>query len=108
MSGSTQNTLAAAFLHEGGQTAERVAGWLADFISGAKSSLDIAIYDCRLDNEPAKIVRNALGSRLRAGVQVRLVFDASRSKPENRCEFDCGGDLAPNENNERVAELGLP
>ena len=105
----TQNTLAAAFLREGGQSSEQVAGWLADFISAARASLDIAIYDCRLDDGPASIVRDALVGRIAAGVDVRLVYDASRSKPQTHREFEQGGgDFAPNETNERVAELGLP
>ena len=104
----TQNTLAAAFLREGGQSSEQVAGWLADFISAARASLDIAIYDCRLDDGPASIVRDALVGRIAAGVDVRLVYDASRSKPQTHREFEQGGgDFAPNETNERVAELGL-
>lgn len=109
MSASTPNTLAAAFLQEGGQPAERVAGWLAEYIAAAKSSLDIAIYDCRLDEPAAGIIRDALRRRLAAGVQVRLVYDSSRAKPQTHREFeDAGADMAPNGTDERVAELGLP
>ena len=109
MSVKTPNTLAAAFLHENGQAPEVVAGWLAEFISAAKSSIDIAIYDCRLDDRPATIIRTALQNRIAAGVRVRLVYDASRAKPQSHRDFDQGGaDFAPNETHERVAELGLP
>ncbi len=109
MSSGTQNTLAAAFLKEGGQTAEQVAGWLANFISAAKTSIDIAVYDCRLDDGPASIIGEALKGRIAAGVQIRLVYDSSRAKPQTHSEFDQGGtDFAPNDTNERVAELGLP
>lgn len=108
MSGAQPNTLAAAFLQEGGQTAETVAGWIAEFISAARSTLDIALYDCRLDDGPAQIVRDALAARLNAGVRIRLVYDASRAKPQNHDDFNRGGaDLAPNDTDERVAELGL-
>lgn len=110
MGEGSHNTLAAGFLQEGGQTAEQVAGWLAEFISAAKTSLDIAIYDCRLDDRPASIVREALKERIDAGVDVRLVYDASRSKPQTHRDFieQGGADFAPNDTNERVAELGLP
>jgi len=106
---TSTNTLAAAFLQEGGQSAEVVAGWLADFISAAKISIDIAIYDCRLDHGPASIIREALQARVAAGVRVRLAYDASRTKPQSHRDFEqAGADFAPNETNERVAELGLP
>jgi phosphatidylserine/phosphatidylglycerophosphate/cardiolipin synthase-like enzyme len=109
MTETMPNTLAAAFLREGGQPAEQVAGWLAQFISAATSSLEIAIYDCHLDGQAAAIVRAALQDRVKAGVAVRLVYDASRAKPQTPSEFEGGGaDFAPNDTNERVEELGLP
>lgn len=109
MTETMPNTLAAAFLRENGQSAEQVAGWLAQFISAAKSSLDIAIYDCHLDEPIASILREALESRIKAGVSVRLVYDSSRAKPQTASDFEGGGaDFAPNDTDERVAELGLP
>jgi phosphatidylserine/phosphatidylglycerophosphate/cardiolipin synthase-like enzyme len=58
---------------------EDVATRIADFIGGAKSTIDIAIYDFRLVDEPATIVAEALRAQARKGVQVRIVYDSSAS-----------------------------
>lgn len=52
-----------------------VASSIARFISEAKSSLDIAIYDFRLHDEPATIVSDALRSQARKGVRIRIAYD---------------------------------
>lgn len=67
------------FLEQGGQQPESVAGWLADFLSQATHSLDIAIYDWHLGPTPAAPIRAALAGRLAAGVRVRVVYDAGKS-----------------------------
>ena len=79
------NAIEVAFLQQQGgdpftTTHERtvqmndVASWIARFIGEAKSTLDIAIYDFRLHDEPA-IVADALRSQARKGVRSRIVYD---------------------------------
>src|SRR3984893_15025586 len=80
------NAIEVAFLQQQGgdpftATHERttqmndVASWIARFIGEAKSTLDIAIYDFRLHDEPATIVSDALRSQARKGVRTRIVYD---------------------------------
>src|SRR3984885_4846810 len=52
-----------------------VASRIANFIRGAKSTIDIAIYDFRLRDEAAAIVGDGLRAQARSGVQVRIVYD---------------------------------
>ena len=53
----------------------KVANQLAEFISAAKSSLHIAIYDFRLkDPKTHDLVINALTERANAGVSVQIVY----------------------------------
>jgi phosphatidylserine/phosphatidylglycerophosphate/cardiolipin synthase-like enzyme len=81
-----ENAIEVAFLQQQGRdpytpTPERtaqiqdVASWIAGFISGAKSTLDIAIYDFRLHEEAATIVGDALRSQAHKGVRIRIVYD---------------------------------
>jgi phosphatidylserine/phosphatidylglycerophosphate/cardiolipin synthase-like enzyme len=103
-----RDTIAVRFLEEDGQRAGDVAGWLAEFVGQARESLDIAIYDCRLSEGPAVLLRKMLAARMSAGVRVRLVFDAG-DKPQSPSEIERSGvEPAPPSHFERVAELGLP
>ncbi|MEA2526819.1 MAG: hypothetical protein QOF73_4046 [Thermomicrobiales bacterium] len=105
--GEPGDTLAVRFLEEGGQDELQVAGWLAEFIDGARQSLDLAIYDCRLSSRSAALVRDALRDRIAAGVRVRLVYDAG-GKPQSPGGLDASGaDYAPLDTDDRVRELGL-
>jgi len=52
-----------------------VASLIAGFISEAKSTLDIAIYDFRLHDEAATIVGDALRLQAQKGVRTRIVYD---------------------------------
>jgi phosphatidylserine/phosphatidylglycerophosphate/cardiolipin synthase-like enzyme len=105
--GEPGDTLTVRFLEEGGQDELQIAGWLAEFIDGARSTLDLAIYDCRLGREPADFLRDALRDRIDAGVRVRLVYD-SGSKPQSGRGLDANGaDPAPLDTDYRVKELGL-
>ena len=56
-----------------------VADTIAQFIRGARATLDIAIYDFRLHDEAAKIVLDAIRDRAKAGVAIRIAFDAATS-----------------------------
>src|SRR5215470_14601361 len=57
--------------------ANSVASRVARFIAQAQSTLDIAIYDFRLHGEPASIISEAIRDRVKAGVTVRVLFDAA-------------------------------
>ena len=83
--------MTAIFLEEGKQTPADVAGRLAEFLAAARTSLHLAIYDCRLSDGPARPVIQALEERAAAGVDVRIVYDAG--KPANAAAL--GVDPAP-------------
>lgn len=57
--------------------ANAVANRIARFIEEAEATLDIAIYDFRLHGEPAAMISEALRSRSKAGVTIRIAFDAA-------------------------------
>jgi phosphatidylserine/phosphatidylglycerophosphate/cardiolipin synthase-like enzyme len=57
--------------------ANAVADRIARFIGEAEATLDIAIYDFRLHGEPASMISEALRSRSKAGVNIRIAFDAT-------------------------------
>jgi phosphatidylserine/phosphatidylglycerophosphate/cardiolipin synthase-like enzyme len=58
-----------------------VASRIVRFIRLAKTTLDIAIYDFRLHGEPAEIIIEAARERAKAGVAIRIAFDAA-TNPE--------------------------
>ena len=60
---------------DGGQTADTVAHHLVDFLDGATKSLDVAIYDLRLEQSPADTVLNSFANEVKRGVAVRLMFN---------------------------------
>jgi phosphatidylserine/phosphatidylglycerophosphate/cardiolipin synthase-like enzyme len=62
-------------LTDGGQTAVDVARRIATFVDGAKQTLELALYDIRLHDETADIVRGALVGAHQRGVNVRLVYN---------------------------------
>ena len=62
-------------LTDGGQTPESVATELASFLDEAKRSLDIAIYDVKLDGPSEQTVLGALVAARERGVTVRLAFN---------------------------------
>jgi phosphatidylserine/phosphatidylglycerophosphate/cardiolipin synthase-like enzyme len=84
--------IAVAFLEQQGDdpfiaTPERaaqivgVAQLIADFIAGARQTLDVAIYDFRLSGDAAAIVSAALRERARNNVAIRIIYDAT-TEPE--------------------------
>jgi phosphatidylserine/phosphatidylglycerophosphate/cardiolipin synthase-like enzyme len=70
-----------AFLEDGGQSAEGTASMLAEFISRAASTLEIAIYDLRLSGEAARILLDAVRAARARGVAVRVLFNQDHPKP---------------------------
>jgi phosphatidylserine/phosphatidylglycerophosphate/cardiolipin synthase-like enzyme len=67
--------LRATFLTDGGQPATFVAELLAEYLGRARRSLDVAIYDLKLDGEPGEVVRRAVHRAVSSGVVVRMVFN---------------------------------
>ena len=106
---ASDDSLAVRFIHEGGQPSGELAREIAEFINRAESTLNIALYDCRLDEDAAKPIRNALAARMQAGVEIRLIYDNSHKKPQSHQDFEqVGADFAEPGTHERVDELGLP
>jgi len=48
---------------------------VADFLNGATKSLDIALYDLRLEQAPATTLLTAFDAAVKRGVSVRLMFN---------------------------------
>ena len=65
-------------LTDGGQTSLDVARLIADFVSAAQESLELALYDIRLHDDTADVVRDALVGAHERGVNVRLVYNLDR------------------------------
>ncbi len=63
-----------------------VASRIARFISEARSTLDIAIYDFRLRDEAAAIISDSLRERAKNKVVIRIIYDAT-TEPD--------GDIVP-------------
>jgi phosphatidylserine/phosphatidylglycerophosphate/cardiolipin synthase-like enzyme len=62
-------------LTDGGQTSLDVAQKIAAFVEDARETLELALYDIRLHDETADIVRGALVGAHERGVHVRLVYN---------------------------------
>jgi phosphatidylserine/phosphatidylglycerophosphate/cardiolipin synthase-like enzyme len=65
----------AVTLSDGGQPADRTANALADFIRTAQHTLEIAVYDLRLTDPLAQVLRGAFDDAQRRGVQIRLAYN---------------------------------
>src|SRR5581483_3757643 len=61
---------------------------IGEFLSAARQTLDIAIYDFRLDGHAADIVTGALRDRAGNNVAIRIIYDATTEPAGN-------GDDAP-------------
>jgi phosphatidylserine/phosphatidylglycerophosphate/cardiolipin synthase-like enzyme len=62
-------------LTDGGQTSLDVARRIAPFLDEARETLELALYDLRLQDDPADIVRTSLIGAHERGVNVRLVYN---------------------------------
>jgi phosphatidylserine/phosphatidylglycerophosphate/cardiolipin synthase-like enzyme len=67
-------------LTDGGQPAEETANALAEFVSAAKQTLEIAVYDFRLPQDLDEIVCGALVAAQKRGVAVRLAYNLDHAK----------------------------
>ncbi len=68
-------------LTDGGQRPAEIGGELATFIGGARTSLDIAVYDVRFETDAGAPVLAALLSASQRKVAVRLVFNVDHPGP---------------------------
>jgi phosphatidylserine/phosphatidylglycerophosphate/cardiolipin synthase-like enzyme len=68
-------------LTDGGQQPVDIAHMLGDFLDQAKQSLDIAIYDLKLDGETETVVTGAIEGAGQRGVAVRLAYNANFRAP---------------------------
>lgn len=68
-------------LSDGGQRAEDVARRAAEFISGARDSLELALYDVRLPGPAGEIVAASLRAAAGRGVRIRLVYNVDSERP---------------------------
>jgi phosphatidylserine/phosphatidylglycerophosphate/cardiolipin synthase-like enzyme len=67
-------------LTDGGQPAEETARALAEFVSAATQTLEIAVYDFHLPPELEAIVCGALAAAAERGVAVRLAYNLDHGK----------------------------
>jgi phosphatidylserine/phosphatidylglycerophosphate/cardiolipin synthase-like enzyme len=68
-------------LTDGGQPALDIAQAVAAFVGRARRSLDLALYDLRLHDETADVVRSALVGAAERGVRVRLAYNLDHRRP---------------------------
>ena len=68
-------------LHDGGQRAEEIAELIADFLAGARRSLDIAQYDFHLAPATAAIVCPAIRGAHERGAAVRVLYNVDHGNP---------------------------
>jgi phosphatidylserine/phosphatidylglycerophosphate/cardiolipin synthase-like enzyme len=67
-------------LEPGGQTALEMARRVAAFLDAARHSLDLALYDVRLPDEPGDVVTEALTAAAARGVAVRITYNADHDE----------------------------
>ena len=99
------NEMSVHFLAEGEQQPQDIATLLAEFVRGARRSLDIAIYDFRLSDSLRQIVAGALADAAAAGVSIRIAYDADKPETPNLAG---GMDPAPFGTGGFVQSLGYP
>ena len=68
-------------LTDGGQTADEIANAVASFLGPARESLDLALYDVRLNGDSAEIVKRALTDAKARGVAIRLLYNVDHPGP---------------------------
>ena len=68
-------------LTDGGQRPSDVARSIADFLSRAHTSLDLALYDVRFETDAGALVLAALLAAVQRGVDVRLLYNVAHPGP---------------------------
>jgi phosphatidylserine/phosphatidylglycerophosphate/cardiolipin synthase-like enzyme len=67
-------------LEPGAQTALEMARRVASFLHEARHSLELALYDVRLPDEPGDVVAEALRAAAARGVAVRIAYNADHDE----------------------------
>src|SRR5256714_1132448 len=67
-------------LTDGGQKSLDVAQKIAAFVAEARTTLELALYDVRLEDETADVVQGALVGAHERGVNVRLLYNLDRDE----------------------------
>ena len=80
-SGVTPSPIALQTLTDGGQRPADVARGVAAFLGGARTSLDIALYDVRFETDAGALVLAALLAAAQRGVRVRLLYNVAHPGP---------------------------
>ncbi|MGH8095229.1 MAG: phospholipase D-like domain-containing protein [Chthoniobacterales bacterium] len=101
----SDDQLSAFFLAEGEQSAAEVMERLTNFLDRAQRSIDLAVYDMRLDEALRLQLLRTLQERAAAGVRIRICYDGD--KPE-RPNVAGGQDPAPSGTGAFVQGLGFP
>ena len=68
-------------LTDGGQPATRVAAEIGAFLTAARETLDLALYDVRLETEAGALVLASLLAAHQRGVRVRLIYNVDHPGP---------------------------
>ena len=105
LSMSAMDNVSVFFLAENEQSADEVMGRLTTFISGARQTLDFAIYDMRFSDPLRAQLAAALRERAEAGVEIRFCYDAD--KPPQP-DLAAGQDPAPPGTGAFVQSFGYP
>ncbi|HUA73693.1 MAG TPA: phospholipase D-like domain-containing protein [Solirubrobacteraceae bacterium] len=75
---------------------EHTAAMLAEFIGGAKQTLDVAIYDLKLTEDRSAKVVDAFKQAAGRGVTIRIGYDADKPAEQTTAAFAAlGADPAP-------------
>lgn len=98
-------SVAVRFLAQGAQDGRDVAALLTEFLRGARQSLELALYDCRLSGDLANTFATALRERAAAGVRIRIAYDADKPEPPRT---EVGMDPAPPGTGAFIQALGFP
>jgi phosphatidylserine/phosphatidylglycerophosphate/cardiolipin synthase-like enzyme len=68
-------------LTDGGQRPADVARGIAGFLSQARTSLDLAVYDVRFETDAGALVLAALLAAVQRGIAVRLLYNVAHPGP---------------------------
>ena len=79
--GSASGPIQLHTLTDGGQRPADVARGVADFLSEARTSLDLALYDVRFETAAGALVLASLLGAVQRGVRVRLLYNVAHPGP---------------------------
>ena len=68
-------------LTDGGQTATEIAREVATFISNARETLDLALYDVRFETDAGALVLATLLAAQQRGIRIRLIYNVDHPGP---------------------------